>query len=257
MQDLAVTLVQPDLQWEDPEANRAAIAKLLAEAPSTDLHVLPETFTSGFTMEPARAAEAMDGPTVTWMQELAAARGGAIAGSLAVRSGDAFVNRLVFAHPDGSIDYYDKRHLFRMSAEHERYSRGHQRTVVNFRGWRILLQVCYDLRFPVFSRNRADYDLVLYVANWPSARRRAWRALLPARAIENMAYCIGVSRVGTDGNGVHYAGDSAAYSFLGESLADCGDEIATATLTCKGDALVRFREKFPAHLDADDFDLAL
>lgn len=257
MQDLTVTLVQPDLQWEDAEANRIAIGELLSEVPPADLHVLPETFTSGFTMEPARAAEGMEGPTVTWMRELAAARGGAIAGSLAVKSGSDFVNRLVFAHPDGTIDHYDKRHLFRMSAEHERYTRGRQRTVVDFRGWRILLQVCYDLRFPVFSRNRDDYDLLLYVANWPSARRRAWRALLPARAIENLAYCVGVSRVGTDGNGVHYAGDSAAYSFLGESLADCGDAISTATVTCKGDALRRFREKFPAQLDADDFDLAL
>lgn len=257
MQDLTITLVQPDLQWENAEANRRAIGELLDETPAADLHVLPETFTSGFTMEPARAAEAMDGATVTWLSELAAARGGAVAGSLAVKDGANFVNRLVFAHPDGTVDYYDKRHLFRMSAENERYSRGSDRVVVNFKGWRILLQVCYDLRFPVFSRNRADYDLVIYVANWPSARRRAWRALLPARAIENMAYCVGVSRVGTDGNGVHYAGDSAAYSFLGESLADCGDAITTATVTCKGPALERFREKFPAHLDADDFDLAL
>jgi omega-amidase len=209
-------------------------------------------------MDSARLAETMDGPTVPWMQQQASHCGAAIYGSLIINEDGRFFNRGAFVRPDGTITTYDKRHLFRMAGEHEHFSPGRKRVVVEYSGWRILLQVCYDLRFPVFSRNRNDHDLMLYVANWPAARRSPWSQLLPARAIENQSYVVGVNRVGMDGKGIHYMGDSVVIDPKGELLSACrpsSEEMITAILS--HDALMDFREKFPAAMDADSFEIDL
>lgn len=257
MQDLRTTLVQSMLHWEDAAANRAHFAERLAPlAGTTDLIVLPEMFGTGFTMRSNELAETMDGPMVQWLRDQAAKLDSAIYGSLVIKEGEVCTNRGLFVRPDGTVEHYDKRHLFRMANEQHHYAAGKRRVVVQWRGWRILLQVCYDLRFPVFGRNRNDYDLALYVANWPEARRHPWSQLLVARAIENLAYVVGVNRVGMDGKGIHYSGDSAVVDFKGEHLVqlEAGRELVR-TLRLQGQALVDFRERFPAHLDADAFEL--
>ena len=254
--NLRVTMIQADLAWQDPAANRHRLAAhCRGLAGHTDLIVLPEMFTTGFTMDAATLAETMDGATVGWMREEAAATGCAITGSLIVREDGRHYNRLVWAASDGSLAHYDKRHLFRMAREQEHFSGGQARTVVEIKGWRVCPLVCYDLRFPVWSRNRGDYEVLLYVANWPSRRRAAWNALLRARAIENVAYVIGVNRVGKDGNGAGYAGDSVALDFLGETLGgDRGGEFVE-TVVLDRESLATFRRDFPVHLDADPFEL--
>ncbi|MGN6514073.1 MAG: amidohydrolase [Lysobacteraceae bacterium] len=265
MQDLRVTLVQGATRWHDPEANRDYYGHLLAPLHGhTDLVLLPETFTSGFSNEAIHAAETMDGPTVAWLREQAARLGAAVCGSVQLREDDRVYNRLLFATPDGGLRHYDKRHLFRYAKEHERYAGGRERLTLEWRGWRICPLVCYDLRFPVFSRNRfdveragaPDYDLLVYVANWPSARAHAWKTLLRARAIENLCFVAGLNRVGTDGNGLHYAGDSAVLDFLGQPLSECADEEVVATTTLPAAELEAHRARFPAMLDADAFALA-
>ena len=255
MQDLKVTLVQPDMLWQSPEQNREMYERLLDEHDSdTDLVLLPEMFSTGFTMDSRTAAEAMGGPTCQWLQQQARQRGVAICGSLAIKKGDQFFNRMLFTFPDGTQRHYDKRHLFRMAGEHERYQPGAERVVVEYKGWRILLQVCYDLRFPVFSRNRNDYDLALYVANWPAVRRQPWRKLLQARAIENLCYIAGVNRVGKDANGHEYSGDSMLVDFLGEPLIDePAGQSFVKTRALSADDLEQFKERFPAWMDADQF----
>lgn len=255
MRDLRTTIVQTSLHWEDAPANRAHFARLLAPLQgTTDLVVLPEMFSTGFTMRSRELAEPMDGPTVTWMREQARAIDAAIYGSVIVRDGGGTYNRGLFVRPDGTVQHYDKRHLFRMAGEHHHFTSGSDRVVVTFRDWRILLQVCYDLRFPVFSRNRNDFDLALYVANWPEPRRHAWSTLLKARAIENLACVVGVNRVGRDGNDLPYSGDSVVLGPRGEELAAAppGEEVVVHA-TLNGAELTAFREKFPAHLDADAF----
>jgi len=254
---LRVTMVQPDLAWQDPQENRRRLARHFGGlAGHTDLIVLPEMFSTGFSMDAEELAEDMDGPTVGWMREEACALGCAITGSLIVREQGQYYNRLLWVRPDGSVAHYDKRHLFRKAREHERYAQGQRRMTVELKGWRICPLVCYDLRFPVWSRSRGDYDLLIYVANWPSRRKLAWSTLLRARAIENLAYVVGVNRVGRDGNGAQYAGGSVAVDFLGQPLSDehDGDDVETAVLDRA--ALDAFRESFPAHLDADAFELA-
>lgn len=255
MRDLAITAVQCELAWESPQDNRDQIGDLLRslDAP-TDLVVLPEMFTTGFSMNALANAEVPGGPTQQWLVDWARRLDCAVSGSIAVREGEAVYNRMLFATPD-SVTHYDKRHLFRMGGEHKRYAPGRARVVVDWRGWRINLQVCYDLRFPVFSRNRGDYDLLLYVANWPAARRAHWRALLAARAIENQACVVGVNRIGSDANGLDYAGDSLAIAADGGVLLDAGNENGAAQVTLDGAALVRYREAFPCQLDADGFQL--
>ncbi len=258
MTALRVSLVQQPLTWHDPEANRAHFAALLAPlAGSTDLVVLPETFTTGFSMAVETQAEAAGGPTVEWLRRQARALGAALTGSLITREAARCYNRLLWVTPGGAVRHYDKRHLFRMGGEHEHFTAGEAAVVFEFRGFRIFPQVCYDLRFPVFSRRRPDldYDLLLYVANWPAARSDAWRALLRARAIENQAYVVGVNRTGPDGLGVAYAGDSAALDFLGRPLAELGSHAALVTVSLDLKELAAFRERFPAHLDADRFTL--
>jgi len=260
-QSLRVSLVQGATRWHDAAANRdyyGALARPLRGA--TDLVVLPETFLSGFTNEALGNAETMDGEGLRWMRALAAEVDAVVTGSLVVREGERCVNRLVWMRPDGSHAQYDKRHLFRMAGEHERYAGGSERVIVDLKGWRVCPLVCYDLRFPVWSRNRYDraagcfdYDLLVYVANWPSARRHPWRSLLPARAIENLSYCVGVNRVGVDGNELHYAGDSVAVDFMGQPLVELGAQEQVVTIALDPAALAAYRQRFPAWMDADEF----
>jgi omega-amidase len=253
---LRVTLVQSEIAWESPTANRHRLAEhFRGLAGHTDLIVLPEMFSTGFTMDAAAFAESMNGPTVGWMREEAAAMGCVITGSLIVQDQGHYFNRLVWARPDGSLEHYDKRHLFRMAGEHAHYAAGSSRLTVELKGWRVCPLICYDLRFPVWSRSRGDYDLLLYVANWPARRARAWAALLRARAIENLCYVVGVNRIGRDGNAVSYVGDSVALDFLGKPMSSegGGDRVETAVLDL--DSLRSYREEFPAHLDADGFEV--
>jgi predicted amidohydrolase len=256
---LRVSLLQAELHWQDPAANRARFDERLREvAPgSADVVILPEMFTTGFSMDSATLAEPVAGPTAQWLQAWSRRLDAAVTGSVMTREGDRCVNRLWFATPEGALHRYDKRHLFRMAGEHEHFAAGRETLVVQFRGWRIAPLVCYDLRFPVWSRRRDgfDYDLLVYVANWPARRAYAWRQLLIARAIENQSYVVGVNRIGTDGNGIAHDGDSAAHDFLGQPIATLGGAAATTTVSLELDALREFRERFPAHLDADRFTL--
>lgn len=253
---LRITLVQADLAWQEPATNRRKLAThFRGLAGHTDLVVLPEMFPTGFSMDAEGQAETMDGATVGWMREEAAAMGCVVTGSLIVRDGAHHFNRLVWARPDGTLGHYDKRHLFRMAGEDRHFAAGSRRVTLELKGWRVCPMVCYDLRFPVWSRNRNDYDLLLYVANWPARRAHAWSALLRARAIENLSYVVGVNRIGRDGNGATYAGDSVALDFLGQPLSSegGGDRVETAVLDLE--SLRAYRESFPAHLDADGFEL--
>ncbi len=262
--ELHVALVQPNLHWLNPQANLDHLSQLLTTIPSaTDLIVLPEMFTSGFTQQPEPLYG--DQKAIRWMKEHAKAHHAAITGSVACeietteKNGCApvFVNRLFFVFPNGDVCHYDKCHLFQMGGEHKRYQAGKERCIVNYKGWHILLSICYDLRFPVFCRQQSnDYELMLCVANWPQSRQHPWRVLLQARAIENQAYVLGVNRVGVDGNGLEYNGDSMAIDCYGNILADggCGSEQVLTTVLKKG-ALERARNAFPVLNDADSFKL--
>ena len=265
MNDLRVSIIQGDTRWHDPAGNRDYYGGLIAPLKGlTDLVVLPETFTSGFSNDAIGDAETMRGPTVTWIREQAAQLDAAVTGSVQLRTDDGVFNRMLFATPEGDLTHYDKRHLFSFAKENERYAAGRERVSVDWKGWRILLQVCYDLRFPVFSRNRfdverpglPDYDLALYVANWPAARAYPWKTLLRARAIENLSYVVGVNRVGTDGNGHDYSGDSAVIDFLGDAISECTDQELVATTTLQAAELQAHRQRFPAMLDGDRFSLS-
>ena len=263
MRDLRVALVQAATVWRDAAANRTLYGDLVRPlAARADLVVLPETFLSGFSNDAIANAESMDGEGMAWMAGLARETDAVITGSLVMRVGDKVFNRLIWMRPDGTHASYDKRHLFRMALEHERYAGGSERLIVELHGWRICPQVCYDLRFPVWSRNRydaaagrMDYDLLLFVANWPNPRRYAWSTLLRARAIENLSYCIGVNRVGTDGHQLTYAGDSAVLDFMGQPLVELGEQANVVTAVLSGEHLMQWRERFPAHRDADQFEL--
>jgi omega-amidase len=254
---LTVALFQNDPIWQNPELNKELIAThCRASCNDCDLIVLPEMFTAGFGNDPKQFAESADGPTKDWMISLAQELNLAICGSYAVLLDNKAVNRLLWAFPDGTTTYYDKRHLFRMANEHHRYHSGHDRVTVDYRGWRINLQVCYDLRFPVWCRNKNDFDLQIFVANWPSSRQLAWRTLLQARAIENLAYVIGVNRTGTDGKGLHYSGDSMIVNGQGDIVLDASMTAGIYKATIDLTTLQTFRDSFPAHLDADQFVLA-
>ncbi len=264
MDDLRVSLVQGRTVWHDPVANRSGYGDLMAPlAGHTDLVLLPETFTSGFSNDALAQAEGMDGPTVAWMLAQAKALDAVVTGSVQLRVGEGVYNRMLWATPAGELHHYDKRHLFRIAREHERYAAGRDRHTFLLKGWRVCPLVCYDLRFPVFIRNRFDverqdgfdYDLLLFVANWPSARRYAWQTLLRARAIENLCYVAAVNRVGSDGNGHAYSGDSAVLDFLGQPAVELDDQVGVATVTLSAQALAGHRERFPAQLDADAFEL--
>ncbi len=262
---LRVSLVQGSTRWHDAPANREYYGERIRQlAGRSDLIVLPETFLSGFTNETLGNAEGMAGEGVQWLTSLAREVDAVVTGSLIIREGKKCVNRLIWARPDGTREIYDKRHLFRMADEHLRYHGGNKRLIVELKGWRICPQICYDLRFPAWSRNRHDresghfdYDLILYVANWPAARRYAWSTLLRARAIENLSYCVGVNRVGTDGNNITYSGDSAVVDYLGQPLLELGAEEQSVTVELDSASLSDHRERFPAWMDADDFTISV
>lgn len=262
MANLRVSLVQTDLIWEDPAANCAQLEEKLARlALHTDVIVLPEMFATGFSMS-TTGAEIGKGPALQWMQLQAQRSHAMIIGSLKVKQQNLLYNRLYAVQPDGTYQVYDKRHLFRMGGEYEFYQSGDQQVIVSYLGWKIALFICYDLRFPVWSRNVAQsYDVAVYVANWPAPRANAWRTLLQARAIENLSYVIGVNRIGLDKIGLDakalaYAGDSLLVDFKGGLQLDLGskDQILTSELSSAD--LADFRTKFPAHLDADSFNLS-
>ncbi|MEM7162044.1 MAG: amidohydrolase [Bacteroidota bacterium] len=257
MEDLNVALIQSTISWQDKEASIRHYENLLV--PGANLYVFPEMFNTGFSME-TDLAEDMNGPSVKWLKEKATEFNAAMCASLIIED-DGFKNRMLFVFPEGNLDYYDKRHLFSMAGEHEHFQSGTNKKIVTFRGWNILLQVCYDLRFPVFSRNQFiqnqwEYDLAIYIANWPSPRSNAWRNLIEARAHENQCYVAAVNRVGKDGNNLNYLGDSALINPKGHSLLhfNQGEEgCEFGSLSAK--EMIEFREKFPVGRDADFFTL--
>ena len=257
MRDLTLALIQTELAWQDPAANRSRFADLLEQARGADLVVLPEMFSTGFSMDSAALAEPEDGPTTRWLLEQAARLDAVITGSLIIQAADGrYRNRLLWARPDGSLAHYDKRHLFRMAGEHQHYTAGEEQVLLELKGWRIRPLICYDLRFPVWSRDPATTDLLLYTANWPALRRLHWNRLLPARAIENLCYVAAANRVGEDAKGFAYSGDSQVLDFQGEALLEAGAGDGVFVTTLSADALAAYRQRFPAHLDADGFSLA-
>lgn len=255
--DLELALIQTTLAWHDPAANREHFHALLELARGADLVILPEMFSTGFSMDSASLAEPEEGSTTQWLREQAQRIGAVVCGSLIIQAADgSYRNRLLWARPDGSLAHYDKRHLFRMAGEHKHYSAGDEQVVLELKGWRVRPLICYDLRFPVWSRDPSATDLLLYTANWPGARRLHWNRLLPARAIENLCYVAAVNRVGEDGKGHGYTGDSQVLDFQGEPLllAEAGDGVFRQRLAAA--PLDAYRERFPAHLDADAFTLS-
>jgi predicted amidohydrolase len=256
--DLELALIQSGLFWQDPAANRQHFEPLLEQARGADLVLLPEMFSTGFSMQSAELAEHEDGPTTRWVLEQAQRINAVIAGSLIIQAADgSYRNRFLWARPDGSLAWYDKRHLFRMAGEHKHYAAGSEQVVLELKGWRIRPLVCYDLRFPVWSRDAGGTDLLLYTANWPALRRQHWNRLLPARAIENLCYVAAVNRIGEDPKGFAYSGDSQVLDYQGDSLLNAGAESGVFRITLSGSELTAYRERFPAHLDADPFALQL
>lgn len=250
-----IKLLQTDIVWQKPEANRDHVENLIDSlSDSTDLVVLPEMFTTGFCTSPKGAAEKADTDTLLWMQSIALRRNMALAGSVATEENGKYYNRFYFVKPDGSYVTYNKRHLFTFAGEHKEYTAGEERVVVEYLGFRILLQICYDVRFPVYSRNRGDYDMIIYVANWPTVRLDAWNTLVRARAIENVCYVAAVNRTGSDPY-VQYSGGTALYNFMGKTIAEAGTEEGIVSGTIDMQDLIRFRSKFPALQDADQFKL--
>lgn len=265
MSKLRTTLVQADLRWEDPDANCRLLDEQLGRLgnENTDLIVLPEMFATGFTMNSREMAEPMgESHSVAWLREQAIKRNCVVTGSVAIIAEGEYYNRMIWATPDGNLVHYDKRHLFRMAGEHERYGMGQRRVIVELKGFRLLLSVCYDLRFPAWLRQQPEngehfeYDALLCVANWPAPRRQPWRTLLQARAIENLCYVIGVNRVGEDAKKLAYSGDSMLVDFKGELLIDEPRDVPfIRTGILERQALGEFRDKFPAWMDADRFSL--
>lgn len=223
--ELKIALIQSDLVWENPIKNRQNFEeKIKTISEPIDIVVLPEMFTSGFTMQPENIAETMQGETIKWMQKLALTLNIALTGSLVIKENDNYYNRLLFVHSEGKIETYDKRHSFTLAGEDKVYKAGTKKLIVDYKGWRICPLICYDLRFPVWARNIHNYDVLLYVASWPKVRIAAWDALLKARAIENMSYTLGVNRIGLDGNNFEYVGHSIAYDYLGNPLSEENNE---------------------------------
>ena len=256
MNSLQIAILQHNIVWHNPIANQKLFEKQLNELPkATTLVVLAEMWTTGFTMKPEEVAETMDGPTIQWMKEMAKIHDTAICGSLAIKEGNNFYNRFVFVHPDQRVDTYDKAHPYTPFGESNVYRAGKESVLIEYAGFRIRPLVCYDLRFPVFVRNTDYYDILLCVANWPAARIQAWNALLRARAIENMAYCIGVNRTGKDAYNLTYPGASAAYNAFGDELIFMEEKDTFAKFTIDLDTLHSTRKKLPFLEDRDDFTL--
>lgn len=254
---LTIALIQTHLSWENPTENRRLLNdKINAITTSVDLIILPEMFTSGFTMNASEVAETMDGETISWLKIKAKEKQTAIVGSLVISENDIFYNRLVFVEPSGNIIKYDKRHTFTLAGEHKVYTAGTEKVIVDYKGWKICPLICYDLRFPVWARNVENYDLLLYVANWPKVRVSAWNALLKARAIENMSYCVGVNRVGLDGNKYEYSGHSAAYDVLGHRIDTIEENQETTEIVIlEKEHIKKYREKLNFLNDKDRFNL--
>lgn len=251
---MKVALIQTDIIWEDAVQNRNNLElKINTIASDVDLIVLPEMFTTGFSMHPEAIAETMEGDSVLWLKSIAKSKKSAIAGSLVIAENDNFYNRLVFVFPSGEMQYYDKRHLFSLAGEDELYSAGAKKLIIDYKGWKICPLICYDLRFPVFSRNTEDYDLLLYAANWPTARINAWDALLKARAIENMCYTIGVNRIGEDGNNHPYPGHSQVVDFLGDPIIGSSQEEIILIAELDKQQLLETRKKLDFLSDRDAF----
>lgn len=256
--DLELALLQTSLVWQDAPANRERFAAMLEQARGADLVILPEMFTTGFSMEAAALAEPEEGPSYAWLREQTIRLDAVVTGSLIVEAADgSHRNRLLWARPDGQMLHYDKRHLFRMAGEHRHYTPGAQQAVFELNGWRVRPLICYDLRFPVWSRDPHGTDLLLYTANWPAARRDAWNRLLPARAIENLCFVAAVNRIGEDGKGHAYSGDSQVLDFKGDALLDAGKRDGVLRCTLRARDLAAFRERFPAYHDGDAFELQL
>lgn len=255
---LKIALIQADLLWENPKQNRANFTVKIKNLPEDiDIIVLPEMFTTGFTMNAESVAETMEGETVTWMRDMAKTTRAAMVGSIIISEERNYYNRLLFVEPSGSIRIYDKRHTFTLVGEDKVFSAGKDKIIIDYKGWKICPLICYDLRFPVWARNTEDYNVLLYVANWPKPRISAWDALLKARAIENMAYCIGVNRVGVDGVNAEYNGHSAVYDILGNcitAIAPYKEQIEVITL--EKTHISKYRNKLKFLDDRDDFNLA-
>ncbi len=261
MRDLKVSIIQSNLHWENKAANLAMFESKINAIGHTELVVLPEMFNTGFSMKPEQLAETMQGPTVQWMQRMAATNKIILTGSLIVEENGNYYNRLVWMLPNGQYASYDKRHLFAYAGEHEHYHSGNKRLVASVNGWKINLLVCYDLRFPVWARQQSDpdngpeFDVLLYVANWPERRSHAWRTLLQARAIENQCYVIGVNRAGTDGNDIYYSGNSMIVNALGEIVVEKIQEECTHTELLSHAHIQDIRSKLPFLKDADRFSI--
>jgi predicted amidohydrolase len=259
MSTLIITVIQTNLHWENKAANLAMLEqKIMGIKEKTEVVILPEMFNTGFSMKPELLAETMGGETVQWMKRIATQRKIILAGSITVKENDNYFNRLVWMLPNGQHGIYDKRHRFAFAGEDQQFSAGNKRLIASVKGWKINLLVCYDLRYPVWARQQLqtaepEYDLLVYVANWPEKRNVAWKALLQARAIENQSYVVGVNRVGTDGNDIAYSGDSMIIDPLGEILYHKKYEEDAFTITLTKDHLHTVREKFPFWKDADDF----
>lgn len=253
--NLKVTIIQSELVWENAEANRTQFSKKMETiTEETHLIILPEMITTGFSMNAEKLAEPNDGPTLNWMISEAKKNNCAITGSVIIEENQNFYNRLFFVYPNGEYKKYDKKHTFTFAKENETFTAGNERIIVEYRGWKICPLVCYDLRFPVWSRNTVEYDAVIYVANWPKIRTVAWDSLLKARAIENMAYCIGVNRVGKDGKDIDYSGHSAVYDVLGKQISTFNYEAEfIETITLQKDHITTNRSKFRFLNDRDEF----
>jgi predicted amidohydrolase len=254
MQNLSVTLIQTELDWENIPANLKRFDRILdAVAEDTHLVVLPEMFTTGFSMNAEKLAEDMQGSGVRWMRAKAREMNVDLVGSLIITEENRYFNRLCWVKPDGTLTHYDKRHLFRMAGEHHHYAGGDKTITVQLHGWNIRPFICYDLRFPAWTRNRGkEYDLTLFIANWPARRAAHWKVLLQARAVENLSYVIGVNRIGTDGNGLYYSGDSSVVDPSGEILYCNGHAFKAYTTSLNYELLQQYRRDFPAWKDMDD-----
>ncbi len=255
IEDIKITTIQTNLFWEDKEKNKANLEqKIRSIDKKTDIIVLPEMFTTGFSMQPSMFAEQMNGKTVKWMQKMASIKSVLLIGSIIIEESDKYYNRLLAVFPDGKIQHYDKRHLFSPGGEHKEYSRGNKILIINYKSWRINPLICYDLRFPVWSRSRQNYDIQIYVANWPQKRNNHWLNLLQARSIENQSYVAGVNRIGEDGKGYKHSGDTVIFNPWGEKISSTeANKENVETVILKRETLLQVRELLPTLKDADDF----
>lgn len=254
---MKIALIQTNVIWENPSENRRILEdKIYAITEAVDLIILPEMFASGFTMNPSIVAETMNGATISWLKEMAKSKSCAITGSLVITENENFYNRMVFIFPNGEIQHYDKKHLFTLAGEDKIYKSGNEKVIVNYNNWKICLQVCYDLRFPVFSRNTENYDMLIYVASWPKVRTNAWDILLKARAVENLSYTIGVNRIGTDNNNLEYIGHSQIIDELGNSMIAPTENEGVFIATLDKNKMLETRNKLNFLNDKDTFNFA-